>query len=87
MATMRLCELFMISYIKQYRVSLLLCFAFSALTLLTEYQEGHPTCKNLSDDVLAWLSVCSEVQKTCIWSSWCYCNPTISCFIKIQIGL
>jgi len=26
MATLRLCELFMISYIKQFRVSLLLCF-------------------------------------------------------------
>ena len=24
--------------------------------------EGHPTCKNLSDEVLVWLSVCSEVD-------------------------
>jgi len=39
--------------------------------------EGHPACKKLSGEVLAWLSVCSEVQ-TCIWSSWC--------FSKIQIG-
>jgi len=31
--------------------------AFSALTLLVGQQEGHPTCKNLSDGVLAWLSV------------------------------
>jgi len=23
----------------------------------------------------------------CIWSSWCHCNPIISCFIKIQVGL
>jgi len=29
-------------------------------------QEGHPACKKLSGGVLAWLSVCSEVQ-TCIW--------------------
>jgi len=36
--------------------------AFSALTLLVRRQEGHPVCKNLSDEVLAWLSVCSEVQ-------------------------
>jgi len=40
--------------------------AFSALTLLAGRQEGHPACKKLSDGVLAWLSVWSEVQ-TCIW--------------------
>ena len=41
-------------------------FAFSALTLLVGWQEGHPACKKLSGGVLAWLSVWSEV-KTCIW--------------------
>jgi len=40
--------------------------AFSALTLLVGRQEGHPACKNLSVKVLAWLSVCSEVQMICI---------------------
>jgi len=39
--------------------------AFSALTLLVGWQEGHPVCKKLSGGVLAWLSVWSEVQ-TCI---------------------
>jgi len=34
--------------------------AFSALTLLVGRQEGHPACKNLSDGVLAWLSVWSD---------------------------
>jgi len=29
---------------------------FSALTLLVRCQEEHPACKNLSDEVLAWLS-------------------------------
>jgi len=43
-------------------------FAFSALTLLTGRQQGHPACKKLSGGVLAWLSVWSEVQ-TCIWPS------------------
>ena len=42
--------------------------AFSALTLLVGWQEGHPACKKLSSEVLAWLSVWSEVQ-TCIWPS------------------
>jgi len=36
---------------------------------------------------VAWLSVWSEVQMICIWSSWCHCHLTISCFIKIQNSL
>ena len=28
-----------------------------------------------SDEVLAWLSVWSEMQMICIWSSWCHCHP------------
>ena len=43
-------------------------YAFSALTLLVGRQEGHLVCNKLSDGVLAWLSVWSEVQ-TCIWPS------------------
>ena len=35
--------------------------AFSALTLLVGRQEGHPACKKLSDGVLAWLFVWSDV--------------------------
>jgi len=42
--------------------------AFSALTLLVGWQEGHLAFKQLSGGVLAWLSVWSEVQ-TCIWPS------------------
>jgi len=30
--------------------------AFSALTLFVGCQEGHPARKNLTDEVLAWLS-------------------------------
>ena len=44
------------------------CLLFNALTLLVGRQEGHPACKKLSGEVLAWLSVWSEVQ-TCIWPS------------------
>jgi len=49
-------------------VLLVLVLAFSALTLLVGRQEGHPACKKLSGEVLAWLSVWSEVQ-TCMWPS------------------
>jgi len=38
---------------------------FSALTSLKE----HPAYKKSSDEVLAWLSVWSEVQMICLWSS------------------
>jgi len=38
------------------------------LLLLVGRQEGHPACKKLSEGVLAWLSVWSEMQ-TCIWPS------------------
>ena len=34
--------------------------AFSALTLLAGWQEGHPACRKLSGGVLAWLSVWSD---------------------------
>jgi len=32
---------------------------FSALTQLVGRQEEHPVCRKLSDEVLAWLSICS----------------------------
>jgi len=60
--------------------------AFSALTLLVGWQEGHPACKKLSGGVLAWLSVWSEVQ-TCIWSSWCYCHSLSLASVKSRLVL
>jgi len=50
-------------------------FDFSDLTLLFGWQEGHPACKKLSDEVLMWLSVWSEVQIVCILSRWCHWYP------------
>jgi len=60
--------------------------AFSALTLLVGRQEGHPARKKLSDGVLAWLSVWSEVH-TCISLMAQLMPPplTVSCFSKIEI--
>jgi len=55
-------------------VCLLGSVSFSALTLLVGRQEEHPACKN-NAEVLVWLSVWSEVQIVCIWSSWCHCHP------------
>ena len=54
--------------------------------LLVGHLKECLVCKKLSDQVLAWLYVWSEVHMTYIFSSWCHCDPTISCFIKIQIG-
>jgi len=47
--------------------------AFSALTLLAGWQEGHPACKKLSDGMLAWLCIWVKVQ-ICTWPSWCHCH-------------
>jgi len=65
------------------RISTGWCGAFNALTLLVGRPEEHLAGRKVSDGVLMWLSVCSEVQMICIWSS---CHPIISCFLKIQIG-
>ena len=55
--------------------------AFSALTLLVGWQEGHPACKKLTSGVLAWLSVPSEVQ-TCIWPSGFHCHSLSLASVK-----
>jgi len=38
----------------------------SALMLLVGHQKEHSACEKLSDEVLAWLSVCSQEQMICI---------------------
>ena len=60
--------------------------AFSALTLLVGQQEGHPACKKLSGEVLAWLSVWSKVQ-TCIWPSWCHYHSLSLASVKSRLVL
>jgi len=61
-------------------------FAFSALTLLVGQQEGHPACKKLSDLVLVWLSVWSEVL-ACIWPSWCHYHSLSLAPVKSRLVL
>jgi len=60
--------------------------AFSALTLLVGRQEGHPACKKLSGEALAWLSVWSDVQ-TCIWPRWWYCHSLSLASVKSRLVL
>jgi len=43
-------------YYLHYNLVTFYSFAFSALTLLVRWQEGHLACKKLSE-VLVWLSV------------------------------
>ena len=68
-------------------VSLLLHWVIWNYSVMVGHQEEHPACKQLSNEVLAWLSVWSKVQMIWIWSSWCYCHPVISCYIKIRLIL
>ena len=42
----------------------------------------------LSDEVFVWLSVWSEVQIVCMWSSWCHCHPqTLSSLASFKFRL
>jgi len=40
-----------------------------AVALLVGHQKEHPACEEVGDEMLAWLSVWSEVQMICIRSS------------------
>jgi len=39
---------------------------------------------NIPNEVLESSSVWNEVQTICIWSSWCRCNPSISCGLPVS---
>jgi len=60
--------------------------AFSALTLLVGWQEGHPACKKLSGGVLVWLTVWSDVQ-ICIRPSWRHCHSLSLASVKSRLVL
>ena len=60
--------------------------AFGALTLLVVWQEGHPACKKLSGEVLAWLSVWNKMR-ACIWPSWCHCHSMSLFSVKSRLVL
>jgi len=60
--------------------------SFSALMLLVGRHEGHPACKKLSGEVLAWLSVWSEVQ-TCIRPSGFHCHSLSLASVKYRLVL
>ena len=64
----------------------MVAIAFSALTLLVGRQEGHPARKNLSDEVLAWLSVWNEMQRLAYGSADVTATPS-SLLQKTQNGL
>jgi len=49
-------------------------------------RKGIRPVKNLSGEVLAWLSVWSEMQ-TCIWPSWCRCHSLSLGSVKSRLVL
>ena len=49
-------------------------------------RKGIRPVKNSSGEVLAWLSVWSEVQ-TCICSSWCHCHSLSLVSVKFRLVL
>ena len=63
------------------------CFAFSALTLLVWWQEGHPACKKLSGGRWgAGVVICLERGADLHMAQLVPLPLTVSCFSKIQIG-
>ena len=49
-------------------------------------RKGIRPVKKLSGEVLAWLSVWSEVQ-TCMWPSWCHCHSLSFASVKSRLVL
>ena len=49
-------------------------------------KKGIRPVKKLSGEVLAWLSIWSEVQ-TCIWPSWCHCHSLSLAPVKSRLVL
>jgi len=60
--------------------------AFSALTLLVGWQEGHPACKNLRGGGGAGMVICLEGGADLHIAQLMPLPLTVSCFSKIQIG-
>ena len=60
--------------------------AFSALTLLVGRQEGHPACKKLSGEVLAWL-FCLERGADLHMPSWCHRHSLSLASVKSRLVL
>jgi len=61
--------------------------AFSALTLLVGWQEGHPVCKKLSGGYLVGSrGYLSGVQCRLAYAQLMPLPLTVSCFSEIQIG-
>ena len=59
--------------------------AFSVLTRLGSGKGIRPV-KNLSSEVLTWLSVSSEVQ-TCVWPMWYHCHSLSLAPVKSRLVL
>ena len=60
-------------------------FAFSALTLLVGWQEGHPACKK-TEQRGAGMVICLERGADLHMAQWILLPLTVSCFSKIQVG-
>jgi len=61
-------------------------FAFSLWYCWLGGRKGIRTVKKLSGEVLAWLSVWSEMQ-TCIWPSGCHCHSLSLASVKSRLVL
>ena len=60
------------------------CFCLQCFDTVGWAAGRDPACKKQSGEVLAWLSVWSEVQ-TCIWPSWCHCHSLSLASVKSRL--
>ena len=67
------------------RLTICQCFAFSALTLLVGWQEGHPACKK-TERLGAGMVICQDRDADLHMAQLMPVPLTVSCFSKIQIG-
>ena len=70
--------------------------AAAAAALSTKYTQKFTTqCYTISKQLLyanidrihRCISIWSDMQMICVWSSWCYCHHVISCVTEIHVGL
>ena len=55
--------------------------------MLVWRQEGHPACKKLSGEVLAWLVICLESGADLHMPSWCHCHSLSLAPVKSRLVL
>jgi len=66
-------------------IIIIIIYTSGASVLWRCWLGGRKGIRPIKNWVLAWLSVCNEVQ-TCIWPSWCHCHSLSLASVKSRLG-